>query len=128
MGWDPDEVLDPQDPETFRRSKLDWDELSRGRHAVVLECYRRLGRLRRELPQLTDPAFGSVSCTVEDRLFTMRRGDLLVVVNAGDTAATTEVGEREVLFETPAGVDVRDGVLSVPGHGGTLLGPVTTFS
>jgi maltooligosyltrehalose trehalohydrolase len=128
MGWDPDEVLDPQDPETFRRSKLDWDELSGGRHAVVLECYRRLGRLRRELPQLTDPAFGSVSCTVEDRLFTMRRGDLLVVVNAGDTAATTEVGEREVLFETPAGVDVSGGVLSVPAHGGTLLGPVTTFS
>ena len=128
MGWDPDEVPDPQDPETFRRSKLDWDELSGGRHAVVLECYRRLGRLRRELPQLTDPAFGSVSCTVEGRLFTMRRGDLLVVVNAGDTAATTEVGEREVLFETPAGVDVRDGVLSVPAHAGTLLGPVTTFS
>ncbi|MFC7723766.1 malto-oligosyltrehalose trehalohydrolase [Nocardioides sp. GCM10028917] len=128
MGWDPDEVLDPQDPETFRRSKLDWDELSGGRHAVVLGCYHRLGRLRRELPQLTDPAFGSVSCTVEGRLFTMRRDDLLVVVNTGDTAATTEVGEREVLFETPAGVDVRDGALSVPAHAGALLGPVTTFS
>lgn len=128
MGWDPDEVLDPQDPETFRRSRLDWDELAEGRHAVVLACYRQLGRLRRELPQLTDPAFGSVSCSVEGRVFTMRRGDLLVVVNAGDEAATTEVGQREVLFETPAGVVVRDGVLSVPAHAGTLLGPVTTFS
>lgn len=128
MGWDPDEVPDPQDPETFRRSKLDWDELSEGRHAVVLDCYRRLGRLRRELPQLTDPAFGSVSCTVDGRLFTMGRGDLLVVVNTGDEPATTEVGEREVLFETPAGVDVRDGVLSVPAHAGAILGPLTTLS
>jgi len=128
MGWDPAKVLDPQDPDTFRRSKLDWAELSRGRHAVVLACYRRLGRLRRELPQLTDPAFGSVSCTVDGRLFTMRRGDLLVVVNAGDEALTVEVGEREVLFETPAGVVVRDGVLSVPAHAGALLGPVATFS
>ena len=84
MGWDPAEVPDPQDPETFTRSKLDWDELDQGRHAVVLDCYRRLARLRRELPQLTDPSFGSVSCTVEDRLFTMRRGDLLVVVNTGE--------------------------------------------
>ena len=28
MGWDPAEVPDPQDPETFTRSKLDWDELT----------------------------------------------------------------------------------------------------
>lgn len=128
MGWDPAEVPDPQDVATFHRSRLDWDELTEGRHAVVLDCYRRLGRLRRELPQLTDPAFGSVSCTVEGRLFTMRRGDLLVVVNAGDEPATTDVGEREVLFETPAGVVVRDGALSVPAGAGALLGPVTTFS
>lgn len=128
MGWDPDEVLDPQDPETFHRSRLDWDERSRGRHAVVLDCYRRLGRLRRELPQLTDPAFGSVSCTVEGRVFTMRRGDLLVVVNTGDQHAEVRVGEREVLFETPAGVGVREGVASVPAHSGALLGPATTFA
>jgi maltooligosyltrehalose trehalohydrolase len=127
MGWDPDEVLDPQDPETFHRSRLDWDERSRGRHAVVLDCYRRLGRLRRELPQLTDPAFGSVSCTVEGRVFTLRRGDLLVVVNTGDQPAEVRVGEREVLFETPAGVGARDGVASVPPHAGALLGPATTF-
>lgn len=121
MGWDPAEVPDPQDVATFHRSRLDWDELTEGRHAVLLDCYRRLGRLRRELPQLTDPSFGSVSCTVEGRLFTMRRGDLLVVVNAGDEPATTDVGEREVLFETPAGVVVRDGVLSVPAGAGALL-------
>ena len=122
MGWDPDEVLDPQDPETFRRSRLDWDELTEGRHAVLLECYRRLGRLRRELPQLTDPAFGSVSCSVEGRLFTMRRDDVLVVVNAGEVEATVEVDEDcEVLFQTPSGVTLDDGVLTVPAHGGTLL-------
>ncbi|WP_210648891.1 malto-oligosyltrehalose trehalohydrolase [Nocardioides sp. SYSU D00065] len=128
MGWDPDDVLDPQDPDTFRRSKLDWDERSDGRHAVVLDCYRRLARLRRSLPQLTDPAFGSVSCTVEGRLFAMRRGDLLVVVNTGDDAASLEVGERDVLFETPAGVTLDGATLSVPAHAGCLLGPVATFS
>jgi maltooligosyltrehalose trehalohydrolase len=121
MGWDPDEVLDPQDPETFRRSKLDWAELDEGRHAVVLNCYRRLGRLRRELPQLTDPAFGSVSCSVEGRLFTMRRGDLLVVVNAGETEVTVPVDAGEVLFETPSGVGLEDGALTLPPHGGGLL-------
>ena len=128
MGWDPAEVPDPQDVETFHRSRLDWDELTTGRHAVVLDCYRCLGRLRRELPQLTDPAFSSVSCTVEGRLFTMRRGDLLVVVNTGEDVARVDVGEREVLFETPSGVALDGGVLTVAGHVGTLLGPVATFS
>ena len=127
MGWDPDDVLDPQDVETFRRSRLDWDELTTGRHAVILDCYRRLARLRRELPQLTDPSFGSVSCTVEGRVFTMRRGDLLVVVNTGGRSAEVEVGDRDVLFETPAGVVVRDGVLTVPAHAGALLGSVATL-
>ena len=58
----------------------------------------------------------------------MRRGDLLVVVNTGDSATEVEVGDREVLFETPSGVVVRDGVLSVPAHAGALLGPDATFS
>jgi maltooligosyltrehalose trehalohydrolase len=121
MGWDPDEVLDPQDPETFRRSKLDWDELTEGRHVVVLDCYRRLGRLRRELPQLTDPAFGSVSCSVEGRLFTMRRGDLVVLVNAGETEVSVPVDASEVLVATPSGVDLDDGTITVPAHAGALL-------
>ncbi|MBS2937088.1 malto-oligosyltrehalose trehalohydrolase [Nocardioides sp. J2M5] len=121
MGWDPDDVLDPQDPETFRRSRLDWDELSTGRHAVVLDCYRRLARLRRELPQLTDPSFGAVACEVQGRLFTMRRGDLLVVVNAGETEVSLDVDASEVLFATPSGVELDAGTLVVPAHGGTLL-------
>ncbi|UFN46060.1 malto-oligosyltrehalose trehalohydrolase [Nocardioides okcheonensis] len=121
MGWDPDDVLDPQDPDTFHRSRLDWDERSTGRHAVVLDCYRRLGRLRRELPQLTDPSFDEVSCSVEGRLFTMRRGDLLVVVNVGETEVTLDVDATEVLFETPSGVELDGGTVVVPPHGGALL-------
>ena len=31
MGWDPSVVPDPQDTETFERSKLDWSELADGR-------------------------------------------------------------------------------------------------
>lgn len=121
MGWDPAEVPDPQDPETFRRSRLDWDELAEGRHAVLLDCYRRLARLRREIPQLTDPSFGSVSCTVDDRVLTMRRGDLLVAVNFGRSATSSEVDCTEVLFTTPTAATLADGVLSLPAHAGALL-------
>jgi maltooligosyltrehalose trehalohydrolase len=125
MGWDPAVVPDPQDPATYERSKLDWAELDTGRHARMLEVYRRLAALRRSLPDLTDPSLGRVSCTADEksRLFTMRRGDLLVAVNFGDAPATLELGAPgEVLFETFAGADLAaSGALTLPPHASALV-------
>jgi maltooligosyltrehalose trehalohydrolase len=41
-------VPNPQELSTFERSKLDWSELSRPRHAELFEWYRRLIQLRRD--------------------------------------------------------------------------------
>ena len=127
MGWDPAVVPDPQDPATFQRSKLDWSELDTGRHARLLETYRQLAALRRSRPELTDPSFASVSCEVDEerRVFRMRRGSLLVVVNFGDQPASVDVGGRaELLFETGAGVKVSNtGTVSLPPHAGALVEP-----
>jgi maltooligosyltrehalose trehalohydrolase len=122
MGWDPAVVPDPQDPATFERSKLDWSELEVGRHAVLLEVYRRLASLRRTLPELTDPAFGDLSATAseETRLFTLRRGDLLLAVNFG--AEPVVVPDRgELLFTTPTTAVIDEDVLTLPAHAGVLL-------
>ncbi len=126
LGWDTDEVPDPQDPETFRRSKLDWSELTEGRHARILDVYRRLAALRRELPELTDPAFARNRCAVDEdtRMFTLRRGEVVVIVNFGTEAGTTTVGAGLVLrFETESGVELDGSALRVPGHAGALLAP-----
>jgi maltooligosyltrehalose trehalohydrolase len=123
MGWDPAAVPDPQDVATYERSKLDWSELSSGRHARLLGVYRELAALRRAHPELTDPSFSSVSCTVDEeaRLFRMRRGSLEVLVNFGDSPAPVPTGPVDVLFQTPAGVTVDDGTLTLPAHAGALL-------
>ena len=42
FGWRPDEVPDPQDPATFARSVLDWDELERPPNRAVFDRYRAL--------------------------------------------------------------------------------------
>jgi len=122
-GWDPDAVPDPQDPETFERSHLDWSETTSGRGMRMLEIYRQLARLRRTWPELTDPAFARTSCEVDEdaRTFAMRRGRLLVLVNFGDQSLTTKVGEAELLFETESGVDLADGTVTLPAHAGALL-------
>jgi len=130
MGWDPAAVPDPQDPATFERSKLDWSEATTGRHAVLLEVYRDLARLRRSEPALTDPAFTSVECTADEdaRVFTMRRGDLLVVVNFGDGEAAVDVAPfpdgtspAAVLFATPSGARLEGGSLVLSPHTGVVL-------
>ncbi len=46
---------DPQDRETFLRSKLDWSQPSSDPHAELLAWYRELIALRRARPELTDP-------------------------------------------------------------------------
>jgi maltooligosyltrehalose trehalohydrolase len=51
----------------------------------------------------------------------MRRGDLLVVVNAGEVPVVVETDAREVLFQTPSGVVLDGGTLEVPKHAGALL-------
>jgi maltooligosyltrehalose trehalohydrolase len=51
----------------------------------------------------------------------MARGDVLMVVNFGDTAGSVPVGSRAVVFETPAGVSLDAGTLSLPPHAGALL-------
>ena len=40
-GWDADEIPDPQDPETFLRSKLNWDEVDDGEHAPAAAAVPR---------------------------------------------------------------------------------------
>lgn len=120
-GWDPSVVPDPQDPATFQRSKLDWDERSGERGARMLAVYRELVGLRRELPALTDPGLTHVACEVAGRVFSMRRGDALVVVNFGSEAAEVQVGAAELLFGTPAGPSVAGERLALPPHAGALL-------
>ena len=126
MGWDASEVPDPQDPATFERSKLDWSELSGGRHARLLAIYRRLAELRRTLPELTDPAFSSLAATADEetRVFTLRRGDLLLAVNFGSAPATLpESGD--LLFTTPSTASVGADGLTLPAHAGVLLRAVS---
>jgi maltooligosyltrehalose trehalohydrolase len=122
MGWDPADVPHPQDHATYERSKLRWDELETGRHARLLEAYRRLVQLRRTLPELTDPSFTSLTATADEetRLFTLRRGGLLIAVNFGDADVSVDAS-GELLFTTPTAAMVRGTAISLPPHVGALI-------
>jgi maltooligosyltrehalose trehalohydrolase len=59
FGWDPADVPDPQDPATFARSVLRWDEVDEPEHAALLDWHRRLVALRRSRPELATAPAGS---------------------------------------------------------------------
>jgi malto-oligosyltrehalose trehalohydrolase len=137
MGWDPASVPDPQDPETFRRSQLDWDELDSPRGRTLLACYRELAGLRRTLPALTDPDLRQVSVdhSEEERWLLMRRGRgvdaVTVAVNLSDREVRVPLGDGVawvVAFATPGaarpvGSPVDGDHLVLPPHAGLLLRP-----
>jgi maltooligosyltrehalose trehalohydrolase len=110
MGWDPAIVPDPQDPETFRRSHLRWDEATVGDHARLLALYRELARLRRDRPEFTDPSFAALSAEVVDagaapasRRFVLGRGSLRILVNlSAEPWSVSRIAGESVLLSTDA--------------------------
>ncbi|HEV3381277.1 MAG TPA: malto-oligosyltrehalose trehalohydrolase [Trebonia sp.] len=88
-GWESETVPDPQDRETFLRSKLDWLQLSREPHASLLAWYRELLALRRSRPEFTDPRLRKVRAEYDEagRWLLVHRGALRIAANLGDEPA-----------------------------------------
>lgn len=117
MGWDESVVPDPQDPETFRRSILRWEEKDAGTHARVLALYRELLALRRERPELTDPDFRRVAATADDRArwFRLERGGTEIVVNFSTELLHLPVSSpRRILLSTDPAASAEGETLALP--------------
>ncbi|QSZ55365.1 malto-oligosyltrehalose trehalohydrolase [Paenarthrobacter sp. AT5] len=122
MGWDPDVVPDPQDPETFQRSKLKWEEAGQGNHARLLQLYRDLARLRRETPELTDGGFAETTVEYDDdeHWLQFSRGKVRVVYNFGSEALETAL-EGTLLLATEPEAVIADGSLTLPGESAAVV-------
>ncbi|HUW33818.1 MAG TPA: malto-oligosyltrehalose trehalohydrolase [Planctomycetota bacterium] len=93
---DPGEPVDPFSEQTFLRSKLHWDLRARGRHRVLLQWYRTLLRLRKEMPAFAhlDKRCTEVTAHEEHRLIIMRRWH-----NGSHAACLLNFSERESALE-----------------------------
>ena len=119
-GWDADEIPDPQDPETFERSKLKWDEVEAGDHARLRELYRALIALRHDEPDLADPWLDHMSVDYDEdqRWIVLHRGAFTIACNIGEGAVTVPVtGEVVLASEKPA----VDDATTLQGHSFAIL-------
>ncbi|MDN5631332.1 MULTISPECIES: malto-oligosyltrehalose trehalohydrolase [Kocuria] len=130
MAWDHDTVPDPQDPATFQRSKLNWDEVHSGDHERILKAYRDLIALRRETPELTDQNWETVATQASDseQWFVLKRMSepesvhgVVVAINLSDEPRNLPLmggDEPQLLFAS--------GAQPEPGTDGTVrLAPET---
>lgn len=115
FGWDPADVPDPQDPETFHVSQLRWEERAIGEHADMLEWHRALIALRQATPQLLDPRLSRVACRYDADAgwFVMERGAIGLAFNLADAERPVELTGRLLLASGP-GVRVEADRLVLP--------------
>jgi maltooligosyltrehalose trehalohydrolase len=101
-GWDASkkgDIPDPQDPQTFQRSKLSWDEVDSGDHARLFGMYRDLIALRHNDADLADPWLEHLIVDFDEaqRWIVLRRGGLRIVCNLGAEPVTVPVAGDVVL-------------------------------
>ena len=125
FGWDPATVPDPQDPATFERSRLRWEERERDPHRGILDWHRRLIRLRRALPGLRDGDRGRLRVAFDEhrRWLRMDRAPLAVACNFGRERAEIPLGEgtARALLMASGECEVGGGVVRLA-PGAAVLG------
>jgi len=120
-GWAADDIPDPQDPATFQRSKLDWDEVGTGEHGRLLQLYRDLITLRRTEPDFADPWLDHLRVEFDeaDRWIVMHRGAFAVACNLGEQPVAVPVTGESVL--SSAEPQIGTTATTLPGHSFAVL-------
>ena len=120
-GWDADEIPDPQDPATFERSKLNWDEIDHAEHGRLRRVYQQLIALRHNEPDLADPWLDHLRVDYDEaqRWIVMYRGSLAVVCNLGTEAVDVPVAGEVVLAWGEPEADLKTSRLE--GHSFAIL-------
>jgi len=124
FGWDESSIPDPEDRATFERSKLNWNEVSEGKHAEMLAWTTKLIHLRRASMSLNDGDTGhtQIQFDGEKNWLTMDRGLVQVLVNLGTEVAEFDVAEGYTLIaESKDRIAVQDGRIALPSNSLAIL-------
>ena len=117
FGWSPDDIPDPQDEQTFLRSKLNWEEQANEQHAKMLDWYRQVIALRKSHPELTDGSLKKIKVeySEEEKWLAMRRGDLEIVVNLRNQPLKRQIPlASKVVLSSNAAIKTDRASLNLP--------------
>ena len=127
FGWDPENIPDPQAPETFLASKLNWAEMDDEPHSTLLGWYADLIRLRREVPDLADGRLDRVKIRYDEdaRWMVIQRGAISVAFNLGERLQRVplEASGAAALLRSDFQIEVRDRFVELPPDSVAVLAP-----
>ncbi|HKU11733.1 MAG TPA: malto-oligosyltrehalose trehalohydrolase [Sinomonas sp.] len=126
MGWDPELVPDPQDPETRTRSVLDWSEAETDDGGRLLSLYRRLIAARREHPGLWAGRLDETEVVAggdgEGRWIAWSRPGVTVAVNLGPGPTEIDLPRTgRAIVSTHEAIRAEGGRCAFPGRGAVVL-------
>ena len=119
FGWDVESIPDPENPTTFLRSKLNWDEAHEGSHAEMLAWFTTLIRIRRTSPSLNDGDTGhtKISFDPDKSWLVMDRGQVQVLTNLGSQVSEFDVPDGyKLIARSQAAVQVNGARISLPSN------------
>jgi maltooligosyltrehalose trehalohydrolase len=111
------DVPNPEEIETFERSKLDWSEVNEGKHAEMLAWTKSLIKLRRCTTALNDGSMQHLRVSSDDasRTVVIQRDEARILANLGDKEYNFVLLDGEELqLISEEGVNVTDGHLKLP--------------
>jgi maltooligosyltrehalose trehalohydrolase len=117
FGWNPNDIPDPQSPETFQRSKLNWDERTTAPHAEILDWYRRLIAFRHATPDLTDPDLSHVQVRFneDEKWLVMERGSVTVAFSIAKNPVALQVRPNSTIALASANdIQLNNNSLTLP--------------
>jgi maltooligosyltrehalose trehalohydrolase len=112
------DVPNPEEIETFERSKLNWNEVGEGKHAEMLAWTKSLIKLRRSTICLNDGSMQHLMVSSDEvlRTLVLVRDAARVVLNMGQKLYLVDLLEGEELtLVSREGLAVADGRLELPG-------------
>lgn len=124
FGWDPATIPDPESRATFKRSKLNWDELPEPAHAAMLDWYRKLIHLRRTNPSLNngEPGNTKVTYNEEQRWLRVARGSIEIACNLAPNSESLPAKRgAKLLLPSRPGVVVEEGSITLPPDAAAIL-------
>lgn len=116
FGFDGD-VPNPEDRETYERSKLPWDERKDSKHAEMLAWVKELVRLRRSCVCLNDGDTHRLRVQIDapQKVLIMERDEARILINLGTDTHTFAVLKGEALrLSSRAGLEVRGCEMTLP--------------
>lgn len=126
FGWNPEAVPNPQAPETFERSKLNWSELRNPPHRELLDWHRRLIRLRQAEPALHDGRLDRVKTHFDElaRWWVMEREGITVACNLAPQSQRVPLrsGEHRTLLASASDVRAQPEGVDLPPESVAIFG------